>query len=673
MVESNAKIIIRAPMRNHLGAAALFLVLAVVMTWPLARCLDRCVSDPGDPYINTWILDWDWYATFHQPLALFQANAFYPAKYSLAFSENLYGIAIFTFPLRAMGVAPLTAYNLMMLAGFAFAGFAAYLLGFDITRSWVAGVAAGICYGYVPFRFTHLAHLQHIWSGWLPLLILALLHYARRPLWPRAALFGAVFLMNGLTNIHWLLFGSIAVVLTMPIVVRRWLPLLVALVVAGALLLPFLLPYRQAAKLYGAQRNWAEAKAWSAQPRDWLNPGVGNRLYRELADRSVDPERWLFPGALSLLLCVVAALERRAGPPAGPDRLRAGPTFTVAVIWLLLGFIGSLGLHTFFHRFLFTYVPGFRAVRVPARWAAIAYVGIAILVALAVAAIGRRARWAAAVVPLLFLIELRAAPIRWYAAAPRDPAVYSWLRDHDTGPVAEVPIEGYEYLLRATRHHKPIVNGVSGFAPPELVRLSAMWRASPIGDDFVGELQRIGVCTLVVHADTLGGREQEVRDWLRRELGAKRLGFVRRFTNGIQGDWLFTIGGGSVRPAELETFLSGGYTYSDGTIGVLDYPRAGERLPRSGAQFSGWALSPHGVREVNLLFDNGGVRLPTQWIVDNGLKGGFPWYPNVPRPRFVAPFAERPRNIRRETDVQVEIIDGRGERTLLEGVWIEWP
>ncbi|HKO54262.1 MAG TPA: hypothetical protein VJ276_00210 [Thermoanaerobaculia bacterium] len=650
-------------MRKHLGAAALFLLLAVAMTWPLARCLDRCVAYPGDPYINTWILDWDWYATFRQPLSLFQANAFYPAKYALAFSENIYGIAVLAFPMRALGVAPLTTYNLMMLAGFAFAGFAAYLLGWTVTRSWVAGVAAGICYAYVPFRFTHLSHLQHIWSGWLPMLIVALLHYARRPSWPRAALFGAVFLMNGLTNIHWLLFGSFAVVLTMPIVVRRWLPLLAALAVAVALLIPFLLPYWQAAKLYGAQRNWHEAKAWSAQPRDWLNPGVGNRLYRDWVDRKVDPERWLFPGVLSLALCIVALLGRRS--------------LAIPVLWITVGFVGSLGLHAFFHRFLFTYVPGFRAIRVPARWAAIAYVGIAILVAVAVAMIARRWRWAAAVVPLLFLIELRAAPIRWYAAAPRDPEVYTWLRDHDTGPIAEVPIDeggsDYRYLLRATRHHKPIINGVSGFAPPELIRLSTMWSRSPIGDDFIAELQRIGVRTLVVHADMLGGRDKVVREWLRRELDRRRIGFVRRFNDGIQGDWLFTIGGGVVRPPELETFLNGGFTYSDATIGVLDFPRAGERLPREGAQFSGWALSPHGIREVNLLFDDGGVRLPTQLIEDAGLKGGFPWYPRVPRPRFVAPFRKRPLGIRPDTDVQVEIIDGRGERTLLEGVWIDWP
>src|SRR5437016_9379980 len=84
--------------RQHAAAFAFFLLLSIAMTWPLARNIDRAFAWSGDPYINTWILDWDWYATFHQPLHLFDANSFYPAVDSLAFSENIYGIAILLFP-----------------------------------------------------------------------------------------------------------------------------------------------------------------------------------------------------------------------------------------------------------------------------------------------------------------------------------------------------------------------------------------------------------------------------------------------------------------------------------------------------------------------------------------------------------------------------------------------
>ena len=78
------------------------------------------------------------------------------------------------------------------------------------------------------------------------------------------------------------------------------------------------------------------------------------------------------------------------------------------------------------------------------------------------------------------------------------------------------------------------------------------------------------------------------------------------------------------------------------------------------------------MRKVNLLLDNGGVRLPTRLIPEPGLNMRFPWYDATPRPRFIAQFNRRPWYVRRETDVQVEIIDGRGERTLLEGRSFIW-
>src|SRR5947208_8510581 len=109
--------------------AAMFVALTIAMTWPLLPNLRTAVSDPGDPFINVWVLDWDWYASTHQPLRLFEANAFYPARHSLAFSDHLYGIALLLFPLRAAGVDALTAHNAGMLLAFAFSGFAAFFLG----------------------------------------------------------------------------------------------------------------------------------------------------------------------------------------------------------------------------------------------------------------------------------------------------------------------------------------------------------------------------------------------------------------------------------------------------------------------------------------------------------------------------------------------------------------
>jgi hypothetical protein len=655
---------------RHLPPALLFLALAVVMTWPLAYSLGRSVAYPGDPFINTWILDWDFWATFHHPLALFQANAFFPAKDSLAFSENLYGVAIVLFPFRALGMPALMAHNLAMLLGYAFSAFGAYILGFTITRSRIAGIVAGIFYACVPFRFTHLSHVQHVWAGWIPLMLAALIAFARTPTRRTALLFAAAFLMNGLSNVHWLLFGSLAIALTVPILIRSRADLLrlaAPTIVAAALLVPFLLPYETVAKLYNMRRSWRETKSFSAHPKDWLNPGVNNRFYRRFADVTTDPEKWIFPGALSIALSLGAVFVAR----------RDRRTFAIALLWITLGFLGSLGTHAFLHRFLYLYVPGFQAIRVPARWANIAYAGMAMLIAMSVAAMARgRRTWIGGVVAALFLVELHAMPIRWYSTSPNIPRVHRWLKSQKDAAIAELPLEfgqsEFFAMLHATVHHRPMVNGSSGFTPPDRMHLTDL--ASPVPhDDFLAELRRIGVNTLIVHIDDYGEHAPPMRDWLREELERGHLFYVRHFSDPttIDGDWVFSLQSGARTNPELETMLRGGYVRGDDTFGVLDYPTFGQQLHKN-ALFSGWALSPYGIREVNFLFNNGTVRVPARLVEDQGLSRGMPFYPIVKRPRFIGVFDKRPPGVRQDTDVQVEIIDGRGMKTFLEDRYVDW-
>lgn len=632
------------------------------MTWPLAHNMDRAVAWPGDPYINTWILDWDWYATFHHPLSLFQANAFYPAQLSLAYSENLYGIAVLLFPLRAAGMSPLTAYNVAMLAGYAFSGFAAYLLGRHVTGSTWAGIAAGVFYAFLPFRFTHASHVQHVWGGWLPLLLYLLIRYGEESTWKRAALFGAAFLMNGLSNIHALLFGAFAVAATLPFVIRRRnvVPLLACTAAAGLLLLPFLIPYIDVANMYGMQRGWRETKRFSALPGDWLVSNTLNHLYRAFAGGgSADPERWLFPGALCLVIGAFAAVSRPRRPAA------------IGLTWIVLGFIGSLGTHNIFHRFLFRHVIGFRAIRVPARWAMIAYVGLALLVAIGVAVIARKRRWLAPVIVALFIAELWSAPVLWYMGIPEPPPVYRWIAQAKPRAFLALPVrhdDEYAHMLYATSHRRPMMNGVSGFAPPEYNLVSSAANRDPIPDRFIDNLKRMGCEIVVVHAASM---TKATLPWLQRELARGRLTFVDRFD---PGDWVFRIGGAPRAGAvdkRLDAFLRGEHVFNETPFGVMDEPMPGARLSGK-TTFSGWAMSPFGIREVNLLFNNGLIREKTTLSENPYLNRVFPYYDATALPVYSRTFDKRPDGVWPLTDVQTEIIDGHGRRVLLPDRFVEW-
>ena len=108
---------------RRLAAAVFFLARTVLATWPQAAHLGDGLTDVWDAKFTGWVMHWDFHQTLRDPLHLFQTpNIFYPARYALAFSENLYGAALFGFPLYAAGASPLLVYNVLFLLGMFLSG-----------------------------------------------------------------------------------------------------------------------------------------------------------------------------------------------------------------------------------------------------------------------------------------------------------------------------------------------------------------------------------------------------------------------------------------------------------------------------------------------------------------------------------------------------------------------
>jgi hypothetical protein len=771
---------------------AAFLALAVVLTWPFAIRINTAVPDLGDPLLNAWIVDWVCWALLHQPLDLFDAPIFHPAELPLAFSENLIGVALFALPFHLAGLPALTVYNIVFLLGFAHAAYGGWVLGRVVTRSTVPSLIAGIFFGFVSFKFDHLSHLQIVWSGWLPLMLAALIVWWRRPSAGRAALLAAAFLMNGLTNIHFLLFGSIALVLAVATlalfrVERRWqawLQLAVAMGIAGALLLPVLAPYREVRDLYGMKRDAAEVEWFSATWSDWLNTTTRARFYGRYMTDEVRHERALFPGMLPIffLACALLLTPRRAAPAESQaDDGRGNPRallrvldvaivalaaliwfgavthrFTItsggelllalrgvdipamllaaavvvrlairfpaalggadgrslrtaarssrfpdgawaAAVWIIIGVLGSLGLNGFFHDFLFQRVEGFAALRVPARWAIITYTGLAAWSALGAAAllerrsaIGKRLLSGA----LLLLAAGEVVPIiRWEHAPVDTPPVYRWLNDVRIGPVLELPTSDddgaqFLYLLYATKHRVPIMNGTSGFEPPVHLQLRDAYQNRHMDDDFTRLLERHGARLVIVHGDRLTNGFDQVTAWIGRAMAAGRLAFLRRFDSGLHGDYVFALTAnlpdwrtyraigerdraGFTPDENLSRFMKGEAVYNATLFGRLETPRPHETHQRP-LRIGGWALSPDGIRSATARIDNGRLLIPLELHERPDVVARYPWYPATPRPGFAASVPRRPKGTPRETDLQIEIVDGAGRRLHLRDLPFRW-
>jgi len=492
------------------GVLLIFVLLTVVMTWPWAAHMRDTSFDPGDSYLASWILAWDFHQTFRDPLHLFDANIFFPYRYTLAFSEHQWGIALLFFPAFAAGLPPLTVHGLAMLFGFAFSGFGAFRLARTLTGSTAAGWVAGVAFAFVPYRFHHLPHLPYVFAGWMPLLAEAVVLFGRRRSWPRAAWLGLALFMSGVSSIHWFLLGSVptavmAAILFLgdePAARRAWSRAAVAAFAASLLLVPFLLPYQRARALYGLERGSAEAAAYSARPIHWLTPDFNLKLWRGMGERPARGEFCLFPGFLLLALSLVGLLVfLRTRSEAGlAGLLLAG-----------LGFVGSFGMSTPFHRLLYVLLPPFHAIRAPVRWAMVANLGFALLAGVATASLvqtwsERRSRTfalgIAACLCATLLFEDRVAPLYLHRGEPDPDSLTRFLaRTPMAGGLWELPDWFGEtnalHVLRAADHWKPLVNGYSGFQTPLAENLHDLLTAGK-ADDLLDALEAVPVSYVTV-------------------------------------------------------------------------------------------------------------------------------------------------------------------------------
>jgi hypothetical protein len=329
--------------RELLLAGLFFLLVTVLMTWPQAARLGSAIADPWDGKLNLRILHWDWYQTFHDPLRLFQLPIFHPAKDALAFSEHLYGAALFGFPLLSAGATPLANYNVLLLLGMFLSGVSAWALARHVTGDPLASVAAGLVYAFVPWRLEQLSHLQFQWGPFLCLLLLFLLRYLERGRPRDLAAFAFFFAWNLLTNIHYGIFAGL-LVLVVAAVASAWLPprraaaSLAATAVATAACAPFLIPYVRVSREYGAQRWFSEVVVFSGRWTDFLSAGERNRSWGPLLKRWDAAEGSFFPGVLAVALAAVALwrlraprAERPGSAFVSPGRRRAVRLFDVAL------------------------------------------------------------------------------------------------------------------------------------------------------------------------------------------------------------------------------------------------------------------------------------------------------------------------------------------------------
>ena len=242
------------------------------------------------------------------------------------------------------------------------------------------------------------------------------------------------------------------------------------------------------------------------------------------------------------LLLVISARARRSAAQLARSPAVLFLAITILAMWLSLGPLPSAGDSRVsgvgLYGVLYDYVPGFKGVRVPARYAMIAGLFLAVLAGFGVRVLvrGRYATAILVVLSLLILSEGAAAPMevnRTWAQneatppaqvfpADRAPQAYLRLKSMPANTVVtEFPFGDaaweIRYVYYAAVHGKPITNGYSGQFPPAYrIRVARLRRVSSDPRAAWETLKQSGTTHVLLHPTAFANASDadSVRSWL---------------------------------------------------------------------------------------------------------------------------------------------------------------
>ena len=464
--------------RRSLVALALFIVLAVAHTWPLASApgtLSR--NDTADTVLHEWTLAWIAHQLPRDPVHLFDTNIFHPEKNTLAYSDHLFVQGVMAAPIIWAGGSPVLAYNLVLIAGFALTGWAACFLVMTWTESWWAGVLSGSLMAFNAFTLTRLPQLQDQHLEFFPLALLALDRLLERPRVRTALWLAGWYVLEALTCGYVLVFAFLSLAVSAAARPEQWAghrfraflrPLAATAVVCAVTLVPFLLPYMRVSREQGLTRSLEEVGLYSAHVSDYLS--TGGRFHFELWSQRFFKADALFPGIVGLGL----ALFSVASGTALRDR-RARMALAFAVFTCCFSFGTAFPLY----RVLYYGFPLMQGLRGAARFGQFFLIGVAILAGFGLADIQRRLKRGAMAVAITLVVAVNLEALRAplvYRQFRGIPPIYDTLAE-GRSLVAFFPFFNHSnffgnarYMLYTTRSWQPMLNGYSGFAPPSFSR-----------------------------------------------------------------------------------------------------------------------------------------------------------------------------------------------------------
>jgi len=497
---------------HHIFVIMIFLILTSILTFPLV--LDFNFGLPGvnsschDKCHMMWRIWWSDHS-FENNLDFKNTDyIFYPDGTSLGGNLALFttGLGVIIFKLTNNLI---TTYNAIILIGFSFGGYSMYLLSNHFRRNFYSSIVAGIVFTFSTFHFSHSGHhLGLSMIGWIPLYLLILFKIQKEQSLSYSILGGIFLFLISLTHLYYfvivilfsLIFVGVFLIKKKEIRNKIFIKQVSIIMIIG-----IALTIGTSYSVFFSDDEFNKTQLWQHEmfsvslenlimptPRHTSQPLTDYAIMYGIHDLAGNPnvpgvrsiEQAVYLGYAAIILSTIALINFRKQYAWFWASL--GGLFLLISLGPELRIFNNLTGIILPERLLYEVIPGWDAIRAPARFIVVTNISLAILSSYTIFNLMEKKLFSNKI-KYIILFVIIAILLFDYSQLPFDtneiviPEIYDEIKsDKSSFTILELPLGGHgaddnytmsspAFMFYQTIHEKPIIGGYESKPSNELL------------------------------------------------------------------------------------------------------------------------------------------------------------------------------------------------------------
>lgn len=489
---------------KNLWPVLLIIAVALYSVWPFVVNIGGVAVDDYDGLLLVWVYNQNIQKIPWNLVQIFQGNIFYPFKNTMAFADlNMISSVLSYVPVKILK-EPTVILSTSTILGQILTMLVVYFWFFDVTKNRWSSTLGAILLGLSQIRFHYIGHLQ-MWNMqyWLISAWIMWRFVKNEKAWQLyvSLIFLALQFWESVLPVYFALFSFVFILFKRKELLRRkWKHFAASISLFLIMIYPLIKAYLSVSNEFDYERSIRDAANFSMSVNDTWGVFFSPALFIVFGAVILTNFKRIIKGKEIKVFLYLACFSFMMA--LGPVLKWSGATFKFFEKYFV-----PLPYGIFYY-----VIPGFGALRTPSRWIWVFALSLTFIIVWGLRNFKERNE---KLFILIFVVVtvITASRLKGVIRIPtvnEYPKVYTWLEEQPGEVILELPayrwgsgverIETYR-MLYSLKHGKKLVNGYSGFTPPQYEKLVEELRDAFPSEHTFSSIELTGADYIVVNKD----------------------------------------------------------------------------------------------------------------------------------------------------------------------------